>query len=325
MLEKHFDMEKQVEQQTTTTLLPTTTTTSSSLTWGDEGILITGGNNTYLVELYLPNRKKFCKLPPTPRVLNHDRTLDIVLWNRVVCAPLLYGDTYSCMMFKASESGWVPYGNQVTKEDWKNKLRSWISPQGLMLIDQTTSQLVLENTKNNFAEGVRDFCAIPYGDSVILTGGHDQNEIKDNGYYSGRSVTRHRIGEKPEKLPYLNFARSFHGCGRYKHGGKKVLVVFGGRKGDNYEDVMTLEKYYYEPRVLNFDYWLRVDKLDMVRPIHIWASVSLGNKIYFIGIENYGTTEHLSAFNGDTEEWEEEVAVFETPRDSLTAMAYVRD
>ena len=44
-----------------------------------------------------------------------------------------------------------------------------------------------------------------------------------------------------------------------------------------------------------------------------------------VGIENYGTVDHLAAFNGETEEWEEEVADFDSPRDLLTAATLVED
>jgi len=322
ILETHFGNAGQPEPGKDQTIQKDATT-SPSLLSEEKGILITGANHSSLVELFLPSKGVFCQLPRTPRPLIHGPTINMVQGNPVLCQnSLVEYDSFECIEFKIPESRWAPYGNLVRKEDYQTKFRSWASPKGLMMIDTRTSQLVKETEKSKFAEFVKDFCAIPDGDSLILTGGSDWN-AKDGK--SRKSVTKHRIGESPEVLPYLNFARTAHGCGSYKVGFKKVLVVFGGRNDDGNVPVMTLEKFYYEPRALDFDFWLRVDKADMKRPIAVSASVSLGTRVFFIGIENYGTVDHLAAFNGETEEWEEEVAEFDSPRDLLTAATLVED
>jgi len=272
--------ETPVSMTTETTTTPTTTTTPE--TTSPAGIMIAGGYPTVSsVELFLPETGKTCSLEPLPEGREYF-TLDSIDNAGTVIACGGSTTKTSCIQFSPTSTGgnWAPHS--TTMEDrWLHT--SWVSPAGLLLIggggSPSTSEFVsggmnITLPDTSYACGIDDSSS----SSIILTG----------GYPHKRRVTRFNLQGKVEDLPDLQVSRYAHGCGAYKSGESKIMVVAGGYDGYRISSTETFK--------MGSSSWTFGEALPWA--IDRLSSLSLESEILLFG--GYSTRKHeeIMSYNG---------------------------
>jgi len=287
MLKQHI-----LEEGCSSSFSPEINTSSSGK--NISGILISGGlgEGALATELFLVGTKQVCALPPLPhRRFFH--SLDVFNQVPVMCGGDQEDGKFdenierSCLQF-------TPYSDCGT---WKNFTTlqeplwghtSWISKDGLvffghmgdveMLSFDGKSHIIREGDLTNkglYNSGLGWFhmdriaCGIDdEGDSFISTGGMQGKNV----------AVRYNMREKTLlKLPSMNVEREYHGCGMYlDQNGGKVYLVAGGWAGIDYHT--TTELLTEAATAWTFS-------SPLPRTLKGMASVSLDNKVFFIGGE----------------------------------------
>jgi len=272
------------------------TTTSPRAT---KAIVVAGGTNAEKsVEVFIPGVGT-CKLPNLPygRTSHIMETIDdkpVVCFGFVEPPPGVHIDIiqYGCMQFTPTGrnfgiwqdsviQGMGYRGPQLGGQD----KGSWVSSAGLVVLD-TREARIMNTTKTIEIRYPKYACIITDKDSIIVTGGEDN-----------QGVARYNLKGLVEHLPSLSQQRKYHGCGSYLSSGSMVLIVAGGRRGD--EKLSTTEKL-----TIGDSYWTTVKGLP--RTLAFMGSVSMDNKVFLIG--GYTGTrgdyrQEILAFDG--EEWKE--------------------
>jgi len=316
---------KKASAPSTTTPAPPTYTTT-------EGILIVGGygdkldNGHTSVEVFIPGKRKSCKLPslPYPRASS---TVDIVDNTAIVCGGIfdINNETTnihtlnSCLQLKSS--GWEEY---MTLNTGRYCHTSWVSKEGLILVGGDIMSVDREDDTELVKPGAdpisfevpwtRRACAINDIDSTIVTGNY--LDLDDNGktYYGGRKVVRYNIQGYVEDLPEMNQGRWGHGCGAYQASNSRVLIVAGGDSGNSVKSRLHKST---EKLVIGESSWTTVSNL----PSRLsWvSSVSLDNTVFIIGGATFGNQyEQVYAYDVDEDYWRE-VGDMDQPRSAAAA------
>jgi len=274
------------------------------------GILVAGGLGTWTsAEVFIPANGKTCLYPDLPHEAT-SFTLDLVGDLPTLCGSIDYGRPHkSCVQLTPpSRLGkWAPY---ATLEVYRRTHSSWVSSSGLVLIGGnsggTTTELVPAGGKNFTLETLtRNACAITTQDSVILTGGItiDYEKSYDGDLVVTSEVARYNLQGFVENLPHMSRKRFDHGCGSYTSGGTLVLIVAGGLPDNSYQNpatpLSTAEKL-----VTGSTAWTATKPLPRI--LTEMASVSMNNKVYFLGGQMMTHREQraeILAFDG--EDWKE--------------------
>ena len=151
---------------------------------------------------------------PTKRIGNSQK-------NNVLCGGGIDGiGPSSCM--KLTSSGWVTVTEQLIK-DRKHHV-SWLVDDGVILLGgmkgPSTTEIVRWDGTNEalftLEYGSKKSCAIPDGDSLVITGGI--NFVKKVVRYTSRQGNR-------ELLPDMNEGRYLHGCAAFTKETEKVFLL----------------------------------------------------------------------------------------------------
>jgi len=260
----------------------------------ETGILVAGWDSS---ELFLPSKGKSCSLGSLPEPSRLFHTLDTFPNNSaVMCGGSRTGQ--SCLIFNmnSSSGSWEHFANTTYKRE---RHTSWVSPNGLMLAgggDSRTAEIVHSGPIFKYFPWMA--CSINFENYTIITG----------GWYTRRSVSKFDAQGNKEELPRLLEERNNHGCGYYFKGDIRILVVAGGEHPST--ELLTEGS----------DSWVFGENLPFPNTIKAMASVSMDNKIFFLG----GTTEYwkgdkarreILSYNGS---WVE-VGLLTTPRWLLAA------
>ena len=157
-----------------------------------------------------------CRLPdlPTKRIGNSQN-------NNVLCGGGIDGIGHSNCM-KLTSSGWVTVTDQLIK-DRKHHV-SWLVDDGIILLGgmkgSSTTEIVRWDGTNETLFTLeyksKKSCAIPDGDSLVITGG--MVFVKKVVRYTSRQGNR-------ELLPDMNEGRYSHGCAAFTKETEKVFML----------------------------------------------------------------------------------------------------
>ena len=169
-----------------------------------------------VAELILPAEGVSCRLPdlPTKRIGNSQN-------NNILCGGGYDGIGHSNCM-KLTSSGWVTVTEQLIKD--RKYHVSWLVDDGVILLGgmkgSSTTEIVRWDGTNealfNLEHGFKKSCAIPDGDSLVITGG--MMSLKKVVRYTGQQGNR-------ELLPDMNEGRYNHGCAAFTKETEKVLML----------------------------------------------------------------------------------------------------
>jgi len=264
------------------------------------GGLISGSSSFTDVELFIPSTgtSKTCNLMALPEGRT-GLTIDTIDNKPVVCGGA-GSPKISCIIFEGGS--WSNYANPLMFGRWHHS--SWISPGGLMLFGGYFSGTTTETVPYVGGKSLEGYtlqsdtrwtCAIPDGNSVILSGGEDPSNN------AGRKVvSRYNSQGKVEDMPNLIRGRYAHGCGSYKQSdGSQVYIVAGGFDAGWRLD--STEKMMLGPG----NVWTTATPLPYdVHNIHL-SSISMNNLVYLIGGSGNGGKNLNGVLTFDGEKWNE--------------------
>jgi len=281
---------------------------------GKEVVLVTGGvGSKYSVseetgsvakstELFIPETGKSCFWKDLPNE-RKGHTMNTIDNTAVLCGTRGHPPT-NCIQYTPTspEGAWTAYGR--TDGGALEHHSSWVSRAGLVLMGGETCTFVRggilcsdHNEKSEIVpaggrsfdmkERIRQSCAIPFDDFVILTG----------GFYSGlrKTVAQYNLQGYVKYLPELNEGRWDHGCGTYSSNGNKVMIVAGG-EGEGYDPISSTET-----MVIGDSAWKTVNP--MPEAVSSVAFVSMGNYFLILGGTNERSNPAQDIYTFDGENW----------------------
>jgi len=236
---------------------------------GGTGILSAGGvggGPLTSSEVFLPSTGQSCTVADLPAERYH-HTLNTVDSTAVLCGGGRVATEKSCLQFSQASGAWTSYGAAL--QERRSDHTGWVSPAGLVLMGGSHSTRTTEiiNGGMNFTldQDIRLTCSIQVDPYTIITGGPNSLSV----------VSKYNLHGYVEDLPSLSQGRFYHGCGSYKDGGNRILVVSGGclRSGAFISST--------EVHILGSLVWTAGEPLP--RAMSDMASVSLDHEVMFFG------------------------------------------